>query len=74
MNKLRCHRARGLPTRRLPEVVGFGERDKAADAYEHAVRLKPDDPTILVAEAEAFCVDLALAMVAESLPRASAGS
>lgn len=30
----------------------LGETDKAADAYEHAARLKPDDPAIPLAEAE----------------------
>ncbi|MDE2227425.1 MAG: c-type cytochrome biogenesis protein CcmI [Alphaproteobacteria bacterium] len=34
--------------------VVLGESDKAADAYEHARRLKPDDPTIALAEAGAL--------------------
>jgi cytochrome c-type biogenesis protein CcmH len=33
------------------------ERDKAADAYEQAARLKPDDLSIPLAEAEALIVD-----------------
>jgi cytochrome c-type biogenesis protein CcmH len=32
----------------------LGERDKAADAYDHAAKLKPQDATILLAEAEAL--------------------
>ncbi len=33
------------------------EHDKAADAYEQAARLKPEDPRIPLAEAEALIVD-----------------
>ena len=33
------------------------ERDKAADAYEQAARLKPEDPHIPLAEADALIVD-----------------
>jgi cytochrome c-type biogenesis protein CcmH len=44
--------------KRLGRAYGvLGERDKAVDAYEHAVRLKPDDPAILVAEAEVLMPD-----------------
>ena len=32
----------------------LGERDKAADAYEHAAKLEPKDAEILLAEAEAL--------------------
>src|SRR5260221_576542 len=35
----------------------LNERDKAADAYEQAARLKPEDPRIPLAEAEALIVD-----------------
>jgi cytochrome c-type biogenesis protein CcmH len=35
----------------------LNERDEAADAYEQAARLKPDDPRIPLAEAEALIVD-----------------
>ena len=43
---------------RLGRAYGvLGEHDKAADAYEHALRLKPDDPQILLAEAEALLPD-----------------
>jgi len=35
----------------------LGERDKAADAYEQAARLKPGDPRIPLAEAEVLIVD-----------------
>ena len=37
--------------------VVLGERDKAAQAYDHAAKLKPDDARILVAEAEAMITD-----------------
>jgi cytochrome c-type biogenesis protein CcmH len=37
----------------------LNERDKAADAYEQAARLKPDDPRIPLAEAELLIVDRA---------------
>jgi len=44
--------------KRLGRAYGvLGDRDKAADAYERAARLKPDDPAILVAEAEALMPD-----------------
>jgi cytochrome c-type biogenesis protein CcmH len=44
--------------KRLGRAYGvLGERDEAVDAYEHAARLKPDDPAILVAEAEALMPD-----------------
>jgi cytochrome c-type biogenesis protein CcmH len=44
--------------KRLGRAYGvLGERDKAVDAYEHAARLKPDDPAILVAEAETLMPD-----------------
>jgi cytochrome c-type biogenesis protein CcmH len=40
---------------RLARAYGvLGDRDQAADAYEHAAGLKPDDPLILLAEAEAL--------------------
>ena len=43
---------------RLGRAYGvLGERDKAAAAYEHAARLKPDDPQILLAEAEVLLPD-----------------
>jgi cytochrome c-type biogenesis protein CcmH len=43
---------------RLGRAYGvLGERDKAADAYEHAASLKPDDAAILVAEGEALLPD-----------------
>ncbi len=43
---------------RLGRAYGvLGERDKAADAYERAARLKPEDAEILVAEAEALLPD-----------------
>jgi cytochrome c-type biogenesis protein CcmH len=35
----------------------LGDSAKAADAYQHAAKLKPDDPRILVAEAEALMPD-----------------
>ncbi|MBU6506748.1 MAG: c-type cytochrome biogenesis protein CcmI, partial [Alphaproteobacteria bacterium] len=35
----------------------LGETDKAIDAYEHARQLKPDDPTIALAEAAAMLAD-----------------
>lgn len=35
----------------------LGEHDKAVDAYARAAKLKPDDPQILVAEAEALMPD-----------------
>jgi cytochrome c-type biogenesis protein CcmH len=35
----------------------LGERDKAADAYEHAARLRPEDARIPLAEAEALLPD-----------------
>ena len=35
----------------------LGETDKAADAYEHAQSLKPDDPEILIGEAQALMGD-----------------
>ncbi|HEX7968515.1 MAG TPA: c-type cytochrome biogenesis protein CcmI [Stellaceae bacterium] len=35
----------------------LNERDKAADAYERAAKLKPDDPQILLAEADALIID-----------------
>jgi cytochrome c-type biogenesis protein CcmH len=35
----------------------LGERDKAAEAYDHAATLKPQDATILLAEAEALLPD-----------------
>jgi cytochrome c-type biogenesis protein CcmH len=35
----------------------LNERDQAADAYEQAARLKPDDPRIPLAEADALIVD-----------------
>lgn len=35
----------------------LGEHDKAADAYEHAAKLKPDDPGILLGEALALMPD-----------------
>jgi cytochrome c-type biogenesis protein CcmH len=44
--------------KRLGRAYGvLGEREKAVDAYEHAARLRPDDPGILVAEAEALMPD-----------------
>jgi cytochrome c-type biogenesis protein CcmH len=47
--------------KRLGRAYGvLGERDKATEAYEHAARLKPDDPGILVAEAEALMPDRSL--------------
>ena len=43
---------------RLGRAYGvLGERDKAADAYDRAARLKPDDAQILVAEAEVLLPD-----------------
>jgi len=43
---------------RLGRAYGvLGEPDKAADAYEHAASLKPDDASILVAEGEALLPD-----------------
>ncbi|HUC64418.1 MAG TPA: c-type cytochrome biogenesis protein CcmI [Stellaceae bacterium] len=43
---------------RLGRAYGvLGEHDKAADAYEHALRLKPDDPQIMIAEAEVLLPD-----------------
>ena len=35
----------------------LGEHDKAAEAYDHAARLRPSDPAILLAEAEALMPD-----------------
>ena len=35
----------------------LGENQKAADAYEHAHQLKPDDPTIALSEASALLAD-----------------
>ncbi|HYM01852.1 MAG TPA: c-type cytochrome biogenesis protein CcmI [Stellaceae bacterium] len=35
----------------------LGESDKAVDAYEHAQSLKPDDPEILIGEAQALMGD-----------------
>ncbi|HWI26062.1 MAG TPA: c-type cytochrome biogenesis protein CcmI [Stellaceae bacterium] len=35
----------------------LGEHDKAADAYDRAARLRPNDPAILLAEAEALMPD-----------------
>jgi cytochrome c-type biogenesis protein CcmH len=35
----------------------LGEHDKAVDAFEHAAKLKPDDPAILLGEAEALMPD-----------------
>ncbi len=43
---------------RLGRAYGvLGERDKAADAFEHAAKLKPQDATILLAAAEALLPD-----------------
>jgi cytochrome c-type biogenesis protein CcmH len=43
---------------RLGRAYGvMGDRDKAADAYEHAALLKPDDPSLLIAEGEALLPD-----------------
>lgn len=43
---------------RLARAYGvLGEHDKAADAYEHAAKLKPDDPGILLGEAQALMPD-----------------
>ena len=43
---------------RLGRAYGvLGEPDKAADAYEHAAKLRPQDATILLAEAEALLPD-----------------
>ncbi|MGO8919803.1 MAG: tetratricopeptide repeat protein [Stellaceae bacterium] len=43
---------------RLGRAYGvLGERDKSAEAYEHAAKLRPDDAQILLAEAEALLPD-----------------
>jgi cytochrome c-type biogenesis protein CcmH len=43
---------------RLARAYGvLGERDKAADAYEQAARLRPEDPQLLLAEANMLMTD-----------------
>lgn len=44
-------------TRLARAYAVLGERDKAADAFEHAAALRPDDPNLLLGEADTLMPD-----------------